>query len=105
MRVSDFILLGLPHEKAKSTSMYRKKNFMMSMTIRDKETCSGPRWGLTEKMYTNLSELQKDGKSKWSAFITLMLGFFGLIRLRKGQFNEKRYTYLPKYIRGGEKPL
>jgi hypothetical protein len=40
-----------PHEKAKSTSKNRKKNLTMSTTILLKDTCIGPRYGLTEKMY------------------------------------------------------
>lgn len=49
----------LPQEKANNTKTYKKKNFIISITILDKETCSGPRCGFTEKMYTSFKELQQ----------------------------------------------
>lgn len=39
-----------PELNANSTSTYRKKNFMISITIRDNDTWSGPRCGFTENM-------------------------------------------------------
>lgn len=42
--------LYLPHENAKSTNTYKKKNFMISITILDNETCNGPKCGFTEKI-------------------------------------------------------
>lgn len=39
-----------PLLKANRTSTYKKKNFMMSVTMRDNDTCKGPRCGFTEKM-------------------------------------------------------
>jgi hypothetical protein len=47
-----------PHEKAKTTSTKSKKNLAMSIAIRLKDTCSGPRYGLAEKMYTIRRQLQ-----------------------------------------------
>lgn len=57
----------LPQEKAKTTRMQRRKNFIMSITIRPNEICSGPRYGLTENMYTSFKELQF--KDRFSEYI------------------------------------
>lgn len=51
--------LNEPQENAKSTRMYKKKNFMISITIRPKDIWRGPKYGFTEKMYTNFKELVK----------------------------------------------
>lgn len=40
--------------------MYKKKNFMMSITIRPNEICKGPKYGFTEKMYTSFKELHSE---------------------------------------------
>lgn len=34
------------------------KNFMISTTILDNDTCSGPKCGFTENMYTSFKELE-----------------------------------------------
>lgn len=52
-----FFMFNLPQENANNTKTYKKKNFMISITIRDSDTCRGPRWGFTEKIYTNFNEL------------------------------------------------
>jgi hypothetical protein len=55
--------LDLPHENANNTRTYKKKNFIMSITMRDSDTCSGPKCGFTENMYTSFKELQQTTKS------------------------------------------
>ena len=42
--------LCLPHEKAKRTSTNKVMNLRMSMTILLSDTCSGPKYGLTENI-------------------------------------------------------
>jgi len=50
--------LNSPHEKAKITSTKSKMNLNTSVAIRLKDTCNGPRYGLTEKMYIIRRQLQ-----------------------------------------------
>jgi len=52
--------LNSPHEKAKITSTPSKKNLTKSLAILLKDTRSGPRYGLTEKMYIIRRQLQWD---------------------------------------------
>jgi len=41
---------NLPQEKANKTRTKSEMNFIMSMTILLRETCSGPKYGLTENI-------------------------------------------------------
>lgn len=46
-----------PLLNANNTKTYKKKNLIISITIRDSDTCSGPKCGFTENIWTSFNEL------------------------------------------------
>lgn len=75
---------------------------MMSMTILDRETCSGPRCGFTENIYTNFSELERQDQfylssAPWSSrflFDWIRNGTISREGIAVTRFFRKLYTDL-----------